>query len=449
MAWGLLRLSLPMVLGVVAVISISLVDTYFVGQLGTAPQAALSFCFPVTLSVASLAIGLGAGAGSVVSRAIGAERPGEAKRRSTDSLVLAVMVVGVVCGLGYVTAEPLFRALGADPEVLPLIVRYMRIWYLSMPFLVVPMVANALIRANGDAVVPSIIMIGAAALNVGLTPALIFGRWGLPELGFDGAAVSTLVARAGTFVAALAVLVFRERLLTFDWPGLPKVIASWRKIAKVGIPAAAGNMVNPIGVAAVTALLAGFGGTTVAGFGVATRIGAFASIPMLAMSASIGPVAGQNWGADRRDRVERALTLSYGACLLWALAMAALLYGWGDVVAGILASSPEVAAEAMQYLTVVPVTLCGYGVVIVGAGAFNALGHSVLGLGYHILRTVGLYVPLSWLALSWGDDSGAVYGAIAASNAVAGVAVATFTLGWIRRSQRELSPAGPISEAAA
>lgn len=156
-------LTLPMVVGIIATMSVSIVDTYFVGKLGTQELAALSFTFPITITIASLAIGLGAGAAAVVSQSIGAKNQKEAKRLSTDSLILATLIVIVVSLLGLATIKPLFSLLGAEGEVLSMIERYMWIWYISMPFLVVPMVANAIIRAVGDAIWPSIIMIRSSA----------------------------------------------------------------------------------------------------------------------------------------------------------------------------------------------------------------------------------------------------------------------------------------------
>ena len=90
---ALYSLVAPMIFGIIAVISVSIIDTYFVAKLGTDELTALSFTFPVTMAVASIAIGLGAGAASVVSRAVGAGNTEDAKRLTTDSLVLAILVI--------------------------------------------------------------------------------------------------------------------------------------------------------------------------------------------------------------------------------------------------------------------------------------------------------------------------------------------------------------------
>ena len=433
-ASAIFRLTLPMIGGIVAVLSVALVDTYYVSKLGTAELAALSFTFPVTLALASLSIGLGAGAASVVSRAVGSGDSKGAQRLSTDSLLLALLIVAAVSSIGYFSVHPLFSLLGASGEVLDLIAQYMHIWYLSMPFLVMPMVANALMRAIGDAVWPSAIMVGTSVVNIVVTPIFVFGWQSIPAYGLRGAAIGTLIAYAFTLLLSLYVVVIREKLVTLALPTLEELQHSWQRVLKVAIPAAAGSMVNPVGVAFVTALLATFGDITVAAFGVATRIESFACIPMLALSAAIGPIAGQNWGAGFKDRVIRALGQCYVFCLLWSAFVAILLWIFAGPVSQVLASSDAVARETRLYLAIVPFSLAGYGIVITTSAAYNSLGKALTGLGYYLLRTAVLYVPFAWLASIWFGAK-EVFIAIAIANILAGLIAACFALRWLRQTQ--------------
>ncbi|MEO1170517.1 MAG: MATE family efflux transporter, partial [Myxococcota bacterium] len=382
----LLSLVLPMIAAVVAVLAVSLADTYFVGLLGTDALAALSFTFPVTFSVSSLSIGLGAGASSVVARVLGAKHEELARRYSTDSLMLSLVLVVVVSVVGFFTIDPVFTAIGAEGEVLTLIGRYMRIWYVSMPFLVIPIVASAIIRATGDAVFPSQLMITAAVANVVFTPLCVFGLGPVPAMGIEGAAVGTLMARAITLVAGLWVIVRREKLVTLEVPALAEGLRSWKEIAAVGLPAAGGNMVNPLAIGLVTGFLATFGAETVAGFGVATRIEAFACIPMLAMSSVIGPVCGQAWGAGLRDRVWEGLRASYLMCVGWTAVLSLAFAFLGESLVGVFSDDPQVLAPAKAYLAIIGPSLFGYGVVIITAAAFNGIGRAQLGLGFYLVR---------------------------------------------------------------
>lgn len=430
----LMQLGLPMVFGIMAVISVSLVDTYFVGELGTKPLAALSFTFPVTLTLTSLAIGLGAGASSVVSRAIGSGDNHEAKRLSTDALILAVGMVSILTVAGLLVIRPVFALLGAEGEILDLIVRYMRIWFLSLPFVVVPMVANSIIRAAGDALWPSLIMIGSAIINAMLTPVFIQGWGPVPAMDIEGAALATLIARAGSLALGLYLVAMREKMIIWKPPPMSEMLASWRRVLVIGLPASAGNAVNPVGITIVTAIIAGIGAETVAAFGVATRIESFAAIPMLALSSAIGPFTGQNWGAEKKDRVLQALKVSFGFCFAWALFLAAVFWLFGQPIAALFASDGSVAEEATLYLHIVPISLWGFGVTISAAGAFNALGKPVTGLGFYLTRTAVFYVPLSYLALLFGQSE-AVFIAIAVSNALAGIVVGGWSLWWLSRAE--------------
>ena len=429
----LLNLTIPMIWGIVAVLSIGLADAYFLGQLGTKELAAISFTFPVVFTFSTLAIGLGAGATSVVSRAIGEKDRAQVRRLATDSFILAVLIVAASCVVGWLTIEPLFRLLGAEGEVFDLVQRYMQIWYLGMPFLVVPMVANNLIRSTGDAFVPSVIMTVSAVINVGLDPIFIFGGFGVPAMGVEGAAWASLIARAVSFVFSLAIVIWRENLIVFAYAPMAELVASWRRVLGVGIPAALGNMLNPIGVAIVTGVLATYGSESVAAFGAATRIEMFAAIPLLALSASIGPIAGQNWGAGSFDRIQRSLRLSFAFSVVWAAMMGLTAYFAGPSLAAAFTPDPAVAEQIANYLLIISTSLMGYGLIVVSAACCNAIGHPRLSLTIYGGRMAFLYVPLAWLASLYFPVS-AVFWAIWIANMLVGFWAAYVVARLLRRA---------------
>ncbi|MEM6731413.1 MAG: MATE family efflux transporter, partial [Myxococcota bacterium] len=360
------------------------------------------------------------------------------RRLSTDSLVLALLVVSVVSVAGYFTIEPVFTLIGAKGEVLSLIRRYMQIWYISMPFLVMPMVASALLRSTGDAVTPSAIMSGAAVANVVLTPMFMFGAGPIPAMSIEGAAIGSLVARAMTFVATLYFVVKRERLITLRPPKLSEALQSWKEVAGVGVPASAGNMISPISVGVVVGLLAVLGDEVVAAFGVATRIEAFACIPLLALSSAIGPVTGQSFGAGDIARVRGALRVSFLFSLAWAVVLVVTFWSAGELIAATFTDDPAVIGRAQRYLTFVAPSLWGYGFVIIGAAAFNGIGRARLGLAYYAIRAMVFYVPAAYVASRFGS-SDAVFIGLSLSNAGAGITVAIVVWRQVRRLKPERS----------
>nr|WP_280637569.1 MATE family efflux transporter [Endozoicomonas sp. G2_2] len=409
-----------MVWGILAMIAFNVADTFFVARLGTAPLAALSFTFPVVMTVFSLALGLGIGAASVISRTVGRGDHDEVRRLTTDSMWLAMAIVLVFMAAGLATIEPLFSLLGAGPETLPLIVAYMQIWYLGAPFVIVPMIANNAMRACGNARLPSAIMVGSAALNFVLDPLLIFGLGPVPALGLQGAAIASLAARAAAFVLAVAALHYRMRLIVWALPRWQHLRVSARRVAVIALPAAATNMVNPIAVAVVTAVVASFGPAAVAGFGVATRIEAIAVVPLLALTAGLGPLIGQNWGASEAGRVRAAMRISALFCLAWGLAIAVLLFVFAPQIAGLFEADAETRAAAVTYLRWVPPTFAAYGVLICVNAAFNAVGQPMRATALMLGRTFGLFVPLAALG-GWLIGLWAVFAAAAVANLAMGL----------------------------
>ena len=124
-------------LGVLAIMGTSLVDIYFVAQLGAHELAAISFTVPVMMIMSAFSLGLGNGVIAVVARAVGQGDHGRVRLLATDSIFLALLIVLVLVVIGYATIEPLFTLLGAEPDVLPLIEQYMHIWYMGAAFQIV------------------------------------------------------------------------------------------------------------------------------------------------------------------------------------------------------------------------------------------------------------------------------------------------------------------------
>ncbi|MEL6879179.1 MAG: MATE family efflux transporter [Cyanobacteria bacterium J06607_10] len=431
----LVTLTLPMVGGIFAIVAFNLADTYYVGQLGTNQLAAMSFTFPVVMTLGSLALGLGVGASSIIARAIGEGDRSRVQRFTTNSLTLGVVAVALLSTIGLLTIDPLFTALGAGPEVLPFVRQYMQVWYFGMVFLVIPMVGNSAIRASGDTGTPSLIMIFSAGFNILLDPLLIFGFAQIPALGLVGAAWATVIARAMTLVASLLVLQFKERMLSSHLPDLEETLWCWRDVLTVGLPAAGSNMITPISIGVITSLLAVHGPLAVAGFGVASRVESFAMIVLLALSASIGPFVGQNWGAGKAQRVLEALRQSYWFCLGWGLLMAGVLAVSAGWIAALFNGDSEVIAIASQYLWLVPISYGTAGIIQVASSAFNALGKPIPAVVMTVLRMFALYIPLAYIGSRWLGPVG-IFGAATVAN----VTVGAMAWWWSRNAARLPSP---------
>lgn len=427
----LLRLTWPMLIGHFAVVAFNLTDTYFVAQLGTDELAAMGFIFPVVMLLGSLTVGLGIGTSSVLSRAIGRGSGHRVQQLATHAIVLALVIVALFAAAGLLTIRPLFSLLGARGNILDLIDQYMTIWYAGVVFLVVPMVGNHAIRATGDTLWPSAIMVLANVLNIVLDPVLIFGLGGAPAMGIAGAAAATVIARASAMVGSLAVLHFRKRLLTFERPSPRQLWQSWREILSIAVPAAGTIIFLPLAMGAITRIGAMFGNQTVAAIGAGSRVETFAMMAIIALAGVLIPLIGQNWGAGRLARVRRAQHLAMAFALFWGAAVAAGLFLAARPLAELFSDDGEVISELSAFLRIVPLGYGLMGVAILACSGMNAINRPLQATALSAIRLLGLYLPLA-AGGAWLLGPEGIFAAIALANVLAGGAAVL----WVRRLQR-------------
>lgn len=440
-AGSLFRLTAPMMMGVSSTILVSMLEIGFIGQLGTEDVAAITFTFPLVMILNSIALGIGIGTSSVIARNVGSGERAEVQRLGTHSLLLVAAAMSVLSAIGWATIDPVFTALGATADVLPRIHSYLDIYYPSVVLYTTTMVAGNVMRANGSATIPGVVMTLGAVLHLLLDPILIFGWFGMPRLELAGAALAMTLSRLATTVALL-IYVSRGGMLL-----LHRVragfLASCRRILHVGLPAMATQLIGPVSAAVITRMLAGHGEAVVAGFGVATRVEAVAVMLLFALSGSIGPFVGQNWGGGRPERVRAGLGVSYRFCLIWGLVAAVLLFGFGRDVAAWVDDSGEVIRTAAFYLALVPWSYGLWGVLMMSSASFNALGKPLPSTVLSFTRMFILYVPLALVMDRLFGYEG-IFVATALSNGIMGV------LGflWLRRaffSKNASATAPPVS----
>jgi putative MATE family efflux protein len=387
----------PMMIGMIALVSYSLVDTYFIGLIGTLELAAVSFTFPVAFIVSAIAMGLGVGTSSVASRLFGENEIGQIQRITTHAALLAVIFGAGLLFLGLNTITEVFTLLGANETTLPLIEQYMSIYYFGSFFLIVPMIGNSVLRASGDAKTPSYLMTGGAILNVILDPIFIFGWGPIPRMELEGAAIATVLSNAITGVMALGVIYFRDHLFRFKTKDWPLILDSWRRILHVGIPSTASSLVAPLTTAFITWQVSQFGQTAVAGFGVASRVEGISLMALMALSAAVTPVVGQNYGAKQFDRVTEATRYAYRFAMAYGLGVAVVLFFGSGFIGRAFTEDAQALVTTSMHLSLVPWTYGFLGMSMISVSAFNATGKPAPAMIISMCRTIIVYAPLAFL----------------------------------------------------
>ena len=400
---AIVSLMLPIMIGMVALMSYGLADTYFVAQIGTLELAAMSFTFPVNFIVGAIAMGIGTGVSSIVSRLFGKEDIGQVQRIATHAMMLAAILGIGVTILGLTTIYPLFTLLGADETTLPLIEQYMSIYYFGGMFLVIPMIGNSVMRASGDAKTPAKIMSMAAILNILLDPILIFGWdfFGIPAMGLEGAAIATVMANVGTAMASVGIVVFRDHLIRLNVEDLKHLWASWTEIMYIGIPSMTSSLIAPMTTAFITWQVSSFGQEAVAGFGIASRIEGLAMLCIMALSASIAPFTGQNYGRGNYDRVKEGIRFAYRFALGYGLIVGVLMFVLSPYIAAAFTDDPTATNATLMHMRMVPWSYLGLGIGMISVSAFNAIGKPIPAMWISLTRTIVVYAPMAFFLAWW------------------------------------------------
>lgn len=408
-----------MMLGVASSILVQALEMGFIGQLSTEHVAAVTFTFPITMILTSIALGVGIGASSVIARSLGAGDRQDMRRLASHSILLMGGLMASLALVGWALIDPLFMAMGAPADMLPLIHSYLDIYYPGAVLFTLTMIAGSILRAAGNAGVPGFMMAAGALLNLAIDPILIFGWFGFPRLELAGAALAMTATRVLT-TAALLFCVHQDGLVQLTAP-LKGFMGSAARILKIAVPAAATQVIGPLSGALITRLLAAHGEAVVAGFGVATRIEAVAVMSLFALSGSIGPFVGQNWGANRLSRVRAGMRAAYRFSLAWGLAAALLMALCGGWVAAWVNADAQVVAVAALYLWIVPASYGFWGLLMMSSASFNALGRPVPSTVLAFTRMFVVYVPLAMLLNSRHGYVG-IFVATALSNSLMGLA---------------------------
>lgn len=437
----LMRMSAPISLGMVSTFLFQIVDTFFVGQLGSTELAALAFTAPVYLLFLSIFMGFSVGVSAVAARAMGAGQPERARGLTMLSLALVLILSTALSYGADGQTEVIFRGLGAAEEILPLIDAYMRILYLSFPLLMLAIIGSGAARAIGITGQTELVFGIAGVVNLVFDYLLIFGIGPFPELGFAGAAWATALSFLTTFVGVTVILV-RNGMLGLR--GIGSALSGLPEILRFSVPTISMQVLVPATGMFVTYLLAGYGSEAVAAFGVASRIESLALVGIFAVSMSVTPFVAQNFGAGEHDRIDEAVVFAGKASVYIGILLFALLALAGPFIARVFSDDPEVIRFVGFYFRIVAISYGFVGIVNVTASVFNGLHMPGEALKLMLIRTLLIVFPLlllaSFLGLWW------ILAALTLGNVLSAIVAGRLMNASMRKWGRPIADANLASE---
>ena len=422
---ALTLLAVPMVLEMVMESIFAVVDIYFVSQVGPEAVAAVGLTESVITLVYAVAIGLAMATTATVARRVGEGRDADASRAAWQALLLGLGVSAVLGCLGWFFADDLlgFMSRSDDAADAARVVEvgsgYTRIALTANVVIMLLFLQNAVFRGAGDAVLAMRRLWLANGINLVLDPCLIFGLGPFPEMGVTGAATATVIGR-GCGVAyqhiALRRGVGRIRL---DPTAATIDLATMGKLLRVSAGGIGQFLVATSSWIVLMKVMAQFGSQALAGYTVAVRVVMFALLPSWGLANAAATLVGQNLGANKPERSERAVYLA-GKANTVVLACITVLFVWkAEAIVGLFGGEPPVVAVGAQALRIMSLGYVAYAWGMVLCQAFNGAGDTGTPTKLNLICFWLLQIPVAYgLATHTSLGPAGVFWAVTGSEAV-------------------------------
>lgn len=395
----ILVLAIPVMISSALHTAFNIVDTFWLGKLGSAEVGAPTAAWPIIFSFLAIGMGLSTAGVSLVSQHTGAGGKKEANE-AAGQVFGFIMIIGIASAvIGFIIAPYVLSLVGTPPNVFPLATSYLRIVLLSMPFIYAYISFRFLLRGIGDMITPMLIRAVLVIFNLILDPILIFGveSLGIPALGVTGAATATASAR--TIAALVGIyLLFNDKVnINLSLKDL-KLKFSWiKKIVRIGLPATFARAGSAFGFVVLFAIVAVFGEKPVAAYGIGRRVVHIITIAIWGFAGASMTMVGQNVGAEQKERAETIVKKSIMVALVIMFSISGLMVIFREGIIQVFINDSEVIRIGAKYLLIFSISIPFFGVYRIFDSTFRGTGHTLPAMILSLFRIWFLRILLSAL----------------------------------------------------
>ena len=353
MALHFRTLAIPAAFGMLFTTLYNVVDVYYAGLLSTDAQAGLAIGYQAFFILMAVGFGLSSALSTLVSNAKGSGNAAEAQRYVVQGLAFGGVITASCMVIGWFLGPELIVLVSEPGAYRDAAMGYFYWLIFALPGFLLAYGGNGILQAHGDSRSMQRALMAAFIANIGLNPLFMFGLPGVwSGMGFNGIAAATIISQTGVMVYILVRIFQLEVMQSVQINAFQPDKDSFRKIFAQLLPAGSAMIIMFISGFVVQFALKTFGGHAVAAYGVALRIEQILLLPVLGMTGALLPIAGQNFGAQKYDRVREALKYCWGVGFaMTALATPILFFG-GTFVMALFSNDPDVIRAGSSYLRV-------------------------------------------------------------------------------------------------
>ena len=321
---ALMALGVPTMVGMLINALYNLVDTYFVGGLGTDQMGAVTVAFPLGQIVVGLGLLFGNGAAAYLSRLLGRGDKDTANKVASTAVYSGVAIGAIVILISVIFLEPILKQIGAIDSVMPYAITYTRIYIVFSIFNVFNVTMNNIVSSEGAAKTAMCALMAGAVLNVVLDPVFIYAL----DLGVAGAAIATALSQIVSTLVYLTYILQKKSVFNFRVKECCFAKEIMSEILKIGIPTLIFQLLTSLSISMINSAAKEYGGSALAAMGPVTKIMSMGTLIVFGFLKGFQPIAGFSYGAKKFDRLREAIKTSIlwstGFCVLFGLIAAVL-----------------------------------------------------------------------------------------------------------------------------
>ncbi len=393
----LVRLAIPGIVAMSVQSLYEIVDSIFVGRLGSDALSALTLTIPVNIFLLSIAIGTGIGTSSLISRLLG-RGDRESAVRVAEHVIVISLVYGLIMALVGIFATPyILRFFTSDYELIELGSQYIRIILIGSVAIFLPMIGNNVLRGQGNTVFPMVTTLAGCILNILFDPLFIFGLGFFPRLEVAGAAVATVLARFCSGLVILWFLFSKKNEIRPSFKDFRIDFTILRELYRVGLPAIVMQSLFSVMMGGLNLILGTFSNAAIAVGGIFFRLQSFVVFPIIGLNHGFMPIVGYNYGNKTPERVKRTLKIAFSLSFIYCtLGMLVFLFFPAQLIL-LFNDDPKLLDIGITALRNVSLAFPIIGPAIIAESTFQALGYGLPSLILSMLRQCVILVPLFFI----------------------------------------------------
>jgi putative MATE family efflux protein len=383
----------PMLLGNVFQQLFSIVDSIVVGKfIGKEALAAVGASFPIIFVMISMIIGIVMGTTVVISQYFGAKDFVKIKR-AIDTMYIYSSVAGVIATVtGLIISEPLLRLLDLPEDIMPQATQYLRIYLSGIVIFFGYNGTSAVLRGLGDSKTPLYFLMIATAVNIILDVLFV----AVFKMGVAGVAYATLIANGIALILAIIWLNKNHRFIRIAIKGLHFDREVFNHSIRIGLPTGVQQTLVAMGGLALMGIVNQFGTNVIAGFSVASRLDALATIPAMSFSQALSTFVGQNIGANKMDRIKAGLISTVKMSGIVTIVTTVFIIIFGHLVMSLFTNDQEVIRLGDEYLTIVSSFYVVFTLMFIYNGVMRGAGDTIMPMFFSLLSLWIIRIPMAY-----------------------------------------------------